>query len=207
MKEEASEWETRYQSGDTPWNKNGPHPALQGWLVDHSLPGRVLVPGCGAGHDVRALSAASSRVVGLDIAPSAIRQAQAAVQSGSGGETYVEGDFFQPPADWQNAFDGVFEHTCFCAIPPDRRSDYARAVSTVLRPGGLFLAIFYLDPGADRDGPPFGCTVTELDGLFGGDFIVREERRELPTFPGREGRELWRLMEKQVTGAAAVGRN
>ena len=47
MSEEATEWEIRYQSGDTPWNKNAPHPALLRWLAHHSLPGRVLVPGCG----------------------------------------------------------------------------------------------------------------------------------------------------------------
>ena len=40
--------------------------------------GDVLVPGCGSGHDVRAIAAASpiAQVVGLDVAPSALDRAR-----------------------------------------------------------------------------------------------------------------------------------
>jgi SAM-dependent methyltransferase len=42
------------------------------------MTGRVLVPGCGSGHDVRAIAQKKTAlVVGMDIAPSAIRTASA----------------------------------------------------------------------------------------------------------------------------------
>ena len=63
------DWNRRYIEGDTPWDKGDAHPALGVALAQSSLSGRVLVPGCGTGHDVRALAAQGlkSRVTTLDI--------------------------------------------------------------------------------------------------------------------------------------------
>ena len=38
--------------------------------------GRILVPGCGLGHDVRAAAAAENAVIGFDLAPEAIQRAE-----------------------------------------------------------------------------------------------------------------------------------
>lgn len=151
------------------------------------------MPGSGAGHDVRALSRnPAAFVTGLDVAPSATGRAREFPRVGN--ERYVTGDFFTE----SGRFDGLFEHTCFCAIPPGRRGDYARAAARTVRPGGLFLAIFYRDPaGREGGGPPFGCGVAELDELFGPAFEVAEERVAFPTFEGRENRELLRLMRRR----------
>jgi len=188
-----TEWENRYRTGDTPWEKGAAHPALIAWLERNTLPGRVLVPGCGSGHDVRVLAARGSEAVGLDIAPSAIAAAREHLRAGR--ESYEVGDFFQPPESWMAAFDGLFEHTCFCAIDPSLRAAYARSAAQLLRPGGRFLAIFYLDPGVD-EGPPFGCKTAELDALFSPAFRLLEEQTSLPTHPGREDREILRLFER-----------
>jgi len=190
------DWEARYLAGDTPWEKGCAHPALVEWLRDNRLGGEILVPGCGAGHDVRALAAdPAARVTGLELAPSAKALAETFPQTGD--ESYVVGDFLSGSAVPPGAFDAVFEHTCFCAISPALRSAYARAVSAALKPGGLFLAIFYRNPshGGD-DGPPFGCSMEEIDALFGRDFQLVHERESLPTFEGREEREVIRLMRK-----------
>lgn len=188
-----TDWEHRYLSGDTPWEKGEGHPALAAWLERNTFRGRVLVPGCGLGHDVRLLASQGAEVVGLDIAPSAIAAADKYPRAGN--ETYEAGDFFEPPAGWIGAFDGIFEHTCFCAIDPSQRAAYARSAARLLRPGGRLLAIFYLDPGTD-EGPPFGCTTTELDALFSPGFRLIEERISLPTHPGREGGEILRMLER-----------
>ena len=71
------DWEQLYREGETPWEKGAAHPALIRWLNENPLSGRVLVPGCGFGYDVRALAATGAEVVGLDIAPSAITTARA----------------------------------------------------------------------------------------------------------------------------------
>lgn len=188
------DWNMRYARGDTPWDKGGSHPVLQDMIARGALKGRVLVPGCGTGHDVRALARRGLEVTGLDIAPLAIDRARN--HPAAGRETYVHGDLLDLPDELLGVFDGVFEHTCFCAIDPARRADYVSAAASALKPGGRLLAIFYADPESEDDGPPYSCSAGELDTLFGGDFRMLEEHRELPTFPGREGCELLRLLER-----------
>jgi SAM-dependent methyltransferase len=189
-----TDWESRYRAGDTPWNKGAAHPALLHWLDRQAPPDRVLVPGCGLGHDVRALATRGACVTGLDIAPSAIQAARELPTTGT--ETYVLGDFFDLPAAWEDGFDAIFEHTCFCAIDPADRPSYAASAARLLRPGGSLIAIFYLNPGRE-EGPPFGCDLGELDRLFGAWFSVACEERDFPTFPGREGGELFRVLVRR----------
>src|SRR5476649_921894 len=68
-------WESRYQTGETRWEKGEPSPGLVDFLAAHpELPcGSVCVPGCGTGHDVREFAQAGFDASGFDIAPSAIR--------------------------------------------------------------------------------------------------------------------------------------
>ena len=200
-----TDWEKQYRAGDTPWDKGAPAPPLLEWLENpaHRLGGRVLVPGCGLGHDVRAIAAAgqAEEVCGLDVSPAA--QAAARRVPAAGNEIYTEADLFDLPAEFRGHFDWVFEHTCFCAIDPARRPDYVRAVVEALRPGGQLLAIFYLRPWdkgesrPPRGGPPFGVEVRELDELFAGRFERMEEWTPTRAYAGREGRELVRLLGKR----------
>ncbi len=198
------DWNAQYETGETPWDKGAPAPPLLEWLSakDRHLTGEILVPGCGLGHDVRAIAEAhpTARVIGMDIAPVAVELARKV--PGSGNESYLLADLFALPAELRGRFDWIFEHTCFCAIDPARRSDYVAAVADALRPGGRLLAIFYLDPwdrGETRPpdgGPPFGVTVEALDTFFAPHFRLLEEQRPTRAYPGREGRELLRVMEK-----------
>ena len=201
------DWDARYSAGDTPWEKGAPAPPLLEWLAQCAaadLPaGHILVPGCGLGHDVRALVAIqpAARVVGLDLSAEALRQARAFPKTGN--EAYLLGDFLALPEPLHGRYDWVFEHTCFCAIDPARWADYATAACAALRPGGRLLAIFYLNPWDANEplppggGPPFGVSVDELDALFARDFQLIEAHRPTRAYPGREGRELLRVLQKK----------
>jgi methyl halide transferase len=193
------DWEARYTAGDTPWDKGLAHPALEDWLRKHPLRGKVLVPGCGGGHDVRAISAnPNAKVVAMDIAPSALERAQAHPPTGS--EAYVLGDFLAGDATALGPFDALFEHTCFCAIPPSRRGDYVRAAAAALRPGGIFLGVFFGNPeNPDPDSPPFRSPVAEVERLFAADFEIVESRDAIPSFPERVGREFLRVFRRRDT--------
>jgi len=188
------DWERRYAEGDTPWDKGTAHPALEDWLARGTLTGQVLVPGCGVGHDVRALTRHGLEVVGLDVAQGALERAKSFQPAG--GEIYHRGDVFHLPAAWHGTFNGVLEHTCFCAIEPKYREDYVRSIASVLKLGGRLLAVFYKDMEEQDGEPPFGVTPEELDALFLGQFRILEEDPDPPTFPGREGCELVRLLTR-----------
>ena len=191
------DWDARYVAGDTPWDKGGAHPALRDWIKKRPLLGSVLVPGCGAGHDVRAIAAQeSASVLGLDISRSALRLAESFMKIGS--ETYLEGDFLTGEAVPSDSFDAIFEHTCFCAIPPERRRDYAMASHSALKTGGLLLAVFFTNPeNTDPNSPPFRCDSAEIRTLFEGGFDFREDTTSAPTFPERLGRETLCLLRKK----------
>ena len=169
----SASWEERYQTGDMPWEKGAPSPGLVDFLAAHpTLPrGTVCVPGCGTGHDVCAWAGAGFQVYGYDIAPSAVRLATDRVHAADLSAKVQLGNFLSDPPPFQ--FDWIFEHTLFCAIQPQQRDDYVRAVVNWLKPEGQYLAVNYLIP--DEDGPPFGTTREELIQRFSPHFDLFKE--------------------------------
>lgn len=198
----VTDWEARYVASDTPWDKGAAHPHLVTFLHREPSAGKILVPGCGLGSDARALSTnPQASVLGLDLSPFAI---EAAKRLNTRPHLHFEvGDFLNPAPSLLETFDFIFEHTCFCAIPIRQREAYAKAATDWLKPAGRLIAIFYLDPGHPQsEGPPFGTTRAELDGLFLPTFTLVHEETNLETFHGREGRELFWILEKKPTPQA-----
>jgi len=67
-------WQARYDQRQTGWNRGGASPTLLRWLAAGDLrPCRILVPGCGRGHEVVALAKADFDVTGVDFAPLPLR--------------------------------------------------------------------------------------------------------------------------------------
>ncbi len=192
------DWEARYIASDTPWDKGAAHPALIDHLKKQPITGNVLVPGCGVGHDVRALAENPAlSVLGMDIAPTALRLAQSSPRVGN--ESYLKGDFLAGDAVEVGSFDVIFEHTCFCAIPPIRRKDYVKSASDALRSGGLLLAVFFTNPeNTDPSSPPFRCEMNEIRDLFSEDFEFLEADELISTFKERMGRETFCLLRKKT---------
>ena len=187
------DWNSRYEAGDTPWEKGAAAPPLFEYLLTHRVPGSVLVPGCGYGHDVRLLAKHGAEPLGLDLAPSALVCAERFPRVGV--ESYFLGDLFDLDQSFRERFDTVFEHTCFCAIDPSLREEYVRVIHSTLRRQGMLLAIFYIEI-EDPEGPPFPVSDEELNRLF--DPYFKKLRRWIPSmaYPGRENREQMRLMRK-----------
>ncbi len=189
-------WDERYAQGDTPWDHGAPAPGLVEFLArtDAYRPGRVLVPGCGAGHDCRELARGGFAVTGIDVAPRALAAARTAGDPDvAGGVTYRLADFLDLPADLRGAFGWVFEHTCFCAIDPARRDDYVDAAATALQPGGFLLGIFF-DMHAET-GPPFGARPAELHDRFSRRFTLVREWTPA-SWENRRGEELMQWWQR-----------
>jgi SAM-dependent methyltransferase len=204
------DWNNAYENEDTPWDKGYAAPPLEEFLellncrkvgrssqASRKLQGRVLVPGCGTGHDVRLLAAQGAEVVGLDIAPGALTKAGAFPTVGS--ETFALGDFLDLPKDYHNAFDWVFEHTCLCAIEPSEREAYVASLKLALKPGGRYLAVFFREVSDyTGDGPPHPISAEEIDELFEKDFEVLESFMPQRAYPSRPvGSEEVRWMRKR----------
>lgn len=163
-------WEERFRSGNTPWDRGAAAPQLAAWLASGALaPCRVLVPGCGSGHEVVALAAAGFEVTALDYAPAAIERTGAQLRAAGAAATLVEADALA----WQpeRPFDAVYEQTCLCALYPDRWRAYADRLHQWLRPAGSLYALFmqFPRPGAAQgaiEGPPYHCDINAMRALF-----------------------------------------
>lgn len=195
------DWNQHYLNGHTPWDHGTAAPAIQEVLASEGFPtqARVLVPGCGFGHDVRAFARAGHSACGLDLSTRAIDDARELI--GKSDETgqidLIAGDLFDPDLPGSNQYDVVWEHTCFCAIPRERRTDYASAVQRLLKPGGLLIGLFYINTGAhEGDGPPHDVDRQELQQLLGSGFSLEWEKAPAQSYASRAGCEWlmsWRV--------------
>lgn len=194
-----TDWEMRYQAGDTPWEKGLAAPPLLELLArfEDWGHGPILVPGCGLGHDVRALAASGLAGVGLDLSATAVARAQEFPQVGI--EVYEQGDFLDPGWRMEREFAAIWEHTCFCAIDPDQRDRYAAAAAACLVEGGWLAGVFFItpfDPGEEMSGPPFATTVEDLENCLAPWFERVAGWVPSTAYPGREGREWIGLFRK-----------
>ena len=56
----------------------------------------------------------------------------------------IHEDLFNLNREYFSFFDIVIEYTCFCAIDPQRRPQYADLVSSILNESGKIIALFFL---------------------------------------------------------------
>ena len=188
----VTNWEEKYQTGDTPWNKGEPSPGLMDFLANHpgAVRGPVAVPGCGFGHDACAWARAGVAAVGFDLAPSAVALARKHAPAGL-PVSFEQADFLEgnPP----RRFNALFEHTLYCAIQPEMRAAYARAAARWVQPGGTFVAVHYFLP-VGEEGPPFGCDRNEILSRFSDGFELLGEwiPRSYPNRVGLERLFWWR---------------
>ena len=185
------DWQARYLAGDTPWAKGTHHPALPQLLADEPPPGAVIIPGCGHGHDVLAIARKYSTrlVLGVDLAEIAVTEARQICRD-QPNVRILHADFLgEEPLLADGAFAMLWEHTCFCAIHPSKRTSYVATAARLLRPGGLLTGVFFLNLDREGDGPPWNCPESELRELFGADFEVSVIGPSPGTFPGRETEE------------------
>jgi SAM-dependent methyltransferase len=187
-----TDWNDCYNRSETPWEKGRPTPVLADVMARHQtlFQGRVLVPGCGMGHDARWLAERGMQVTGADIAPLAIEKAQQL--DAAHRVDFRLADLFALPEDMLGAFDLVWEHTCLCALPLDMRTQYILGVKSALKADGAVAGVFYMNPDMDpgEEGPPFGIGVAELEKLWrDAGFEVADSWVPTVGYEGRIGRE------------------
>jgi len=159
----AEKWEARYKSGEMGWDRGAVSPALEQWLESGVLePCRILIPGCGRGHEVPRLAALGFDVTAIDIAPSAVEHVTQALADKGLTAEIVLGDVLDfEPAE---PFDAVYEQTCLCAMSPDSWPAYEARLHRWLKPGGILAALF-MQTG-EAGGPPYHCELSVMRELF-----------------------------------------
>ena len=196
MKDVNLDWDEKYRKGEVFWDRGTASPPMKDYLQRHSVRGRALVPGCGRGHEVALAVEHGVDATGLDLAPTAVAEARARYPHLA--DRFVVGNLFEPSAALRGAFELVLEHTCMSALPPALRPAYRRGVDLTLRPGGLLIGVWYINPDLEpgEEGPPFALSVEDLTALFADDYTIVDDYVPDLAFPGREHRERVRVLRR-----------
>jgi SAM-dependent methyltransferase len=158
-----SEFEASYEA-TPPWDIGAPQPAFAALAADGRLRGRVLDVGCGTGEHVLMAAAAGCAAVGIDIASSAIRLAQAKASERGASARFVVGDA-RDLASLGQQFDIVLDCGLFHVFDDADRAPFVASLASVLPPGGAYFMLCFseLEPG---EWGPRRVTQHEINELF-----------------------------------------
>jgi SAM-dependent methyltransferase len=191
-------WEEHYRSGRTGWDLGKPTPVFQRLAESGEFPpGKMLVLCAGRGHDARLFSRLGFMVTAVDFADEAIQEMQT-LDDPERPIELIRADLFDLPKFMQEEFDYILEYTCFCAIDPQRRSDYVNSITKLLKPGGIYIALAF-PVGGRIGGPPFVVSSDELINPLS-EMNFELLKREVPpdSVPGREGIEELMIFRKRA---------
>jgi SAM-dependent methyltransferase len=181
-------WTNIYQTETPGWDLGRESVILGAILPQLKLnKARVLVLGAGAGHDAAYFARQGHVVTAVDFSPEAIQRAKTNYGSMENLKI-LQSDVFKLPPEMDGRYDLVFEHTCYCAIPPERRNDLVKVWKRVLAPKGDLLGIFFVNE--KRLGPPFGGSEWELRERFKAHFDFLFWTRWRHSQESRKAREL-----------------
>ena len=144
----AAWWDARYRSGEIPWDTGIVPPEVAALLAAGIVtPGWALDLGCGSGVSSRALARYGLRVVGIDLAQSALRRGCQMAQSAALPAYFCLADvsdlaFLRVRATL------ALDIGCFHALAPERRAAYVASLAEHLLPGALYL-LYAFEPHDD----------------------------------------------------------
>lgn len=165
---EAVYAEAKGDSSRIKWADMSPNPHLLSWLETNPIRGegkRALVVGCGLGDDAEALAQRGFDVTAFDISPTAIRWCKERFPDSK--VTYVNANLLNPPDEWEQAFDFVFEAYTLQALLPSVRPLATANIGRFVAQNGMLLLICrgreeHEDAGA---APPFRLAKSDLEPL------------------------------------------
>ena len=192
----AQWWGDQYAKNEMRWDQSGPHPALPLLVPQLKLQKqRILVLGCGQGHDAAWFAQIGHLVTAVDFSHEAIDKAK--LYGHIHGLTFLQADALALPPAMDRSFDIVFEHTLYCAISPEKRNDLARAWRRALVETGHLMAVFFT---FDKPfGPPFGGSEWEVRARTAKNFRPLYWQRLRDSKPARLGTELFVYAQKIST--------
>ncbi len=190
-------WDTLYQNRNAAWDLKTPTPAFIDLLNSEYFFGRkkILIAGCGYGYDAIEAAKKGFDVTALDFSETAIQFARLLAQRENVNINFLIEDIFNLNEMYSNSFEIIFDYVTYCAIDPKRRKEYARKISELLRPDGLFVIILF--PIEKRvGGPPFAVDVDEASDIFSENLELILSTDKINSIKPRKGRELLQIYRK-----------
>lgn len=171
------DFEAVYQAGSAPWDIGRPQPEIVALAAAGEIVGDVLDVGCGTGENALHLAALGRRVVGIDLAPTAIAAAREKAATRGLPAAFLVADALDL-GKLRRRFETVVDCGMFHALEPAQRRVYAQSLTEVLSPGGTLVLLCFSDEEPPGPGP-YRLSQYELGEAFRSIFVVSSLR------PGR----------------------
>lgn len=188
-------WSDIYKQPEVPgWDLQQPSPIFKDMLPRLKLhKSKVIVLGCGEGHDAALFAELGHIVTAVDFSEAALIKAKQKYPHPN--IQWIHSDVFKLGHEHNHQYDLVVEHTCYCAIPPINRKELSEVWSRLLHSQGQLMAIFYVMP--KYVGPPFGTTEWEVRKRLEKKFQFLFWNRSALSVPRRLGKELFVFGQKR----------
>ncbi len=165
----VAEFEASYAS-TPPWDIGKPQPAFGRLAAGGRLRGRVLDAGCGTGEHVLMAADVGCEATGIDIAPSAIRLAQAKASERGISARFLVGDA-RDLASLGQQFDVVLDCGLFHVFDDEDRAPYVASLASATRSGGEYFMLCF----SENEPPGWGprrITQAEIRNAFADGWLV-----------------------------------
>jgi len=172
-----------------PWDLGEPSRPVRHMVRRYFPPGgKVIIPGCGRGHEALYLAGRGYEVTAVDLVPEPLDYLRGEARKGAVKIEAIEGDAFELPESYNGAFDVFLEQTFFSAIEPSLYPDYEQLAYRVLKPGGQLLGVFMEVPW--EGGPPYNSPPELVLRQFPDErWLKGRPKRVRPQNPARPGPE------------------
>jgi len=199
-------WESIYRDGRrAPWDIGRPSADLKQAVENGTLRRcRVVELGCGPGNDAIYLAGRGFDVTAIDIAPSALSQAEKKAKDAGVKVRWLHADVLNPPE--LEPFDLIYDRGCYHGVRRQNAAGYVATLRRLSHPGTQVLILAgNANEALPRSGPP---RVREADirADFGPwfEFQWLRETHFDTTEPNRKGALAWSiLLRRKVEEPAA----
>lgn len=145
-------WDHSYHDGPPPWEAGRPHSAIVRLCDQGAFVGPVLEVGCGAGEDALEIAARGTEVLGVDVAPTAIRQARDKAATRGIDATFLVADALQLHR-LGRTFRTVLDCGLFHGLDDDERATYVDSLATATTSGSVLHLLCFSDTTPGNGGP------------------------------------------------------
>jgi len=184
-------WDASYHHGPAPWDVGQPQPAIVRLASEGRFTGAVLDAGCGTGENTLHVASLGLRVLGVDVAETALAMARQNAEERGIEVEFAAADAFQLERlgrRFETVLDCGMFHTCDAA----ERPRYVASLASVTEHGGMLYVLCFSDQGPETGPHPVSQEVLRAAFNPGsGWYIVTIEADRVLTRFHEHGAPAW----------------
>ena len=197
-------WDASYHNGPAPWDIGRPQAAVARLVSAGAFAGAVLDAGCGTGENTLHIASMGLKVLGVDVAETAL-----AIAREKACDRGIEVEFIAADAFQLERLGRSFKTVLDCGLfhtfdDEDERTRYVASLASVTERGGPLYVLCFSPPHDDSgsDTGPHPIRQEELRAAFkpssGWDIATIEPERIQTRFHGDHGVPAWLATIKRI---------